>query len=46
MSKDKQQASKRARSEAKQIDHLRYMGVKVHEKHRTSHVSGNRGRAK
>ena len=42
MTKGKVQASKRARTEAKEIKHLRHLGVPIKERHLTSHVSGNR----
>ena len=41
---ERQQASKRARAEAKALRHLRSMGLRIKEKHLTSHVSGNRGK--
>ena len=44
MSKGKVQKSKRARQEEHLRRQLEFHGAVIHEKHRTSHVSGNRGR--
>ena len=46
MSKGRVQKSKQARQEEKEIRQLQSMGIKVGIKHRTSHCSGGRGKAR